>query len=107
MTKKKNQPYEPEDTGRQAGHIPLSAADDNADSEEDAQKREIERFAAEQDGGGAERCMDVGAAGENPVRPALEKLLADALSGYRDCDHVLVYVVDRLPDTGVEPASVD
>ena len=107
MTKKKDQPYEPEDTGRQAVYMRVSAAYNNAGPDTDAPKREIERPAEEQGDEVAETHADEDPSGESPERPVLQQLLAAVQSGDKDFDHVVVYVVDGLPDAGVELVSVD
>ena len=97
MTKSNEQPaYEPEDAGRRAVYLRVSAAYDNAGSDVDAQKREIERFAEEQGGDLAESSADEGLSGERPERPVFQQLLADARSGDKDLDQVTVYVVEHV-----------
>lgn len=91
MTNINEQPtHEPEDAGRQAERMQVSAGDDNAGPDVDASKREVERPPGEQGGENAEPHADENPSGETPARPVLEKLLADVRSGYKDFDHVLV-----------------
>ena len=93
-------------TGLAAGYVCVSADSDDALLHADVQKLAIERLAEECGENVVEWYVDWVSNGRSLERPALQRLLADAESGDKGFDRVLVYGLDRLSRTTADLMTV-